>query len=292
MRITLGSGNRITIPREIVNQLGWNPGNGYELQIKDNSIVITALSEVTEDNTLAIKPKHLPVGLDIVSNIEDKDKYANPKLSPCGLVVRSKNMYVKQFCDKCKGKLVEGDIKLQCICPHTDIDDIINSRQEEVKSQPSLSDTPSNCEKFDIYYNKKEECIKYEPKKEVNQEVEVDTYKPKSRTKIIIEKLTENVNALNDKLDNKIKQLNTQENKVIEQPKVEAITQHKKDKKGKEQHHTGNTVMEFVTLDDFIKCRDCQEFFRHGMYLDGAFHCVQCAKKDFKKYLEEKEGNE
>lgn len=215
MEVMLTKRNQITIPKSLITKLNTKPGDMYDIEIVDNKITLTLIS----NNNNKQKSNTETKSSNIISNIEDIGKYSKPKLSPCNLIVRSKKSYIKQFCDKCKGQLVENDSAKQCMCE---------------------------------YYK--------------------STVSPKQVSKVIINELMNNVNKLNQSIDNTI---NTIEASCKKEDNIIADDN---------KHHKADTTMQYVKLDDYKKCKHCGEFFKSGILLDEVFHCINCAKEDFKKF--------
>ena len=115
MQIKLGTGNRITLPKDICNQLNLEIGQQLELEIVDDQIIISSNKIEKPVNKEIVKPKiekhieqkdnKVDSKIIIKSNLEDAIKYVDPKFSECGLVVRSKRRYLRDFCNVCKGQL-------------------------------------------------------------------------------------------------------------------------------------------------------------------------------------------
>ena len=120
MKGTLSKDRRISIPLNIVNEAGFIPGMPISIKVENNKIIIEKfneqediedkLNEVQKDLNKS-KQKEInstkPTSKNIIikSNIEDKNKYSRPYLSECGLVVRSKTRYIREFCEVCQGQL-------------------------------------------------------------------------------------------------------------------------------------------------------------------------------------------
>ena len=109
MKVKFGTGNRITIPKDIVNNYKLKEGEFLELNIEDGKLVLTKINNTKDVNKVEnYSNNKKPVTkskIEIKSNIQHKNEYAKPIVSDCGLVVRSKRKYLKEFCNECKGKL-------------------------------------------------------------------------------------------------------------------------------------------------------------------------------------------
>ena len=118
MKVKFGTGSRITIPKEIVNEYNLKEGEYLELRIINNKLELSRGITDIENNKEDVNKKENSIKnnitsnlnivkskIEIKSNIDEKDKYAKPILSDCGQVVRSKRKYLKEFCEVCKGQL-------------------------------------------------------------------------------------------------------------------------------------------------------------------------------------------
>ena len=128
MELLIGQKRRITIPKEIFEQSGLKEGDITNIIYADGKIIITKnTNENKTTNYMSVTPKQVKMepgtnktnkntsSIQIVSNIQDKDKYVRSTISECGLVVRSKRKYINQFCEKCKGQLIKDKQNCKCI---------------------------------------------------------------------------------------------------------------------------------------------------------------------------------
>ena len=120
--VTFGVGNRVVIPKTASSMLGWNTGDKLELVIENNKVYLQPVAEQNKienkDNT-AKQSKPVVVGTrKIVSNLEEGEKFKTKYYSPCKLVIRTKNRYLKEFCNDCKGLLVEDCKEKQHLCSY------------------------------------------------------------------------------------------------------------------------------------------------------------------------------
>lgn len=183
MEVTLGSGYRITIPREIRDQLHLKENTKLQLNIQDNKIILSAdltkdilnskeeikVEEIKEElSTKEIKPvlidrpkeyKKLTInGIKIESNLEEGEKFSRKVYSDCKLVIRTKRSYLEKFCSICQGELAY---------------------------QYGVLDHP--CK----YIN-------------IPERIEIEEPKKENPVKSIVKKLTDNISKLDKKLDDKI----------------------------------------------------------------------------------------
>lgn len=123
--VTFGVGNRVVIPKTASSMLGWNTGDKLKLVIENNKVYLQPVTEQNKienkDNTIK-QGKPVVVGTrKIVSNLEEGEKFKTKYYSPCKLVIRTKNRYLKEFCNDCKGLLVKDCKEKQHLCPYYDV---------------------------------------------------------------------------------------------------------------------------------------------------------------------------
>lgn len=122
--------NRITIPAEIRDAINLKDSDylDVKLDVENKNIVIDISDRdiSMSNNKKVTKTKKTPKKVDekvrasckkIEANYMDADKLYKAYYSPCGLLVRTKNSYVKSACERCQGKLVkeyEDRIDVQC----------------------------------------------------------------------------------------------------------------------------------------------------------------------------------
>lgn len=160
--VTFGVGNRVVIPKTASSMLGWNTGDKLELVIENNKVYLQPVTEQNKienkDNTVK-QSKPVVVGTrKIVSNLKEGEKFKTKYYSPCKLVIRTKNRYLKEFCNDCKGLLVEDCKEKQHLCSY------YNTQQ--TKEQPIKSEVETT-----IKVTKKQPIQKV-TQKELKQNVE------------------------------------------------------------------------------------------------------------------------
>ena len=112
--------NRITIPAEIRDRANLKDGDFLDVNLdgKTKNIIMSILDRgesVSKDkNVEKIKKTSKKVDSKVKSNCKkieanymDADKLYKAYYSECGLLVRTKNSYVRNACEKCQGKLAE-----------------------------------------------------------------------------------------------------------------------------------------------------------------------------------------
>lgn len=126
MNVTFGSGNRIVIPKEIRDSLNLQVGTLLDISIKDGNIVLSTsntgeqkdISTDTKKDIESINKVSYVGGIKIASNLEEGSKYSSKYYSPCKLVIRTKNSYLRKFCDRCKGLLTKQYNLDESVCPY------------------------------------------------------------------------------------------------------------------------------------------------------------------------------
>lgn len=167
MNVTFGSGNRIVVPKQIRDEMCLETGEVLNMYIDNGNIIISR----TEQNSNTINILHqfpkiqtkneqqilekLPQnvknikiidGVKIVSNLEEGEKFSKKYYSPCKLVIRTKNAYLKKFCEACKGTLLD-EYGENYNCPYkqnsikeTKVTDIVNNLKDNVKVLDTIID--------------------------------------------------------------------------------------------------------------------------------------------------------
>lgn len=128
MIVSLTNRNQITIPRDIIRQLGYKTGQPFELQFTNNQFVLTPVIQSSNEkiNDLNNKTKDCVTQPSISnkftrkieSNLQEGQKFKVKYYSPCKLVIRTKNSYLKQFCKDCDGYLAK---QYNVVCPYKQV---------------------------------------------------------------------------------------------------------------------------------------------------------------------------
>lgn len=116
MKVKLASGNRITIPKPFIQEHNLIEGQYLDLQMIEGKLVLTFLNTDSQpqiDKSKATKQTNKATKqIKLVSNLEEGQSLSKKYYSDCKLVIRTKNSYLKTFCEKCQG-LVERDNKTE-----------------------------------------------------------------------------------------------------------------------------------------------------------------------------------
>lgn len=275
MNITIGTGRRITIPADLFRQTNFKEGDTLDLQFVDNKFILTAVQPdcVTNESNTSVDDKSEKINVDssnkkvnsnkkvsttqnrftrkIVSNLEEGSKFSTKYYSPCELIIRTKNRYLREFCEDCKGELLKQGYEDNGKCKYID-------RIEEPKEQKK----PETVEQV----HEKPECnIINEQQKRVKMEPNVNkTHENKPK---ILDEIKNNVNKVKTKIDKEIDDLTSQDKKFLKE-------------KGKK------TIQPVRFSKGHIKCTDCGELHNTGFYIDGKFYCKKCTITDFRCYLD------
>ena len=156
--------NYITIPAEIRQQLNIKDGDFLDVSVDGNSFIVKHYVEDYDPNAkitmeLEKKPKSKSKPKQekkstgkkirkIEANFMDAPKLYKNYFSECGLVVRTKNRYVNDFCKDCQGQLAlewedRADVKCKYLASKTEekckdlekeINDKKGSRHEEIQN--------------------------------------------------------------------------------------------------------------------------------------------------------------
>lgn len=134
--VTFGVGNRVVIPKTASSMLGWNTGDKLELVIENNKVYLQPVTEQSKiENKVNIVKQSKPVVVGtrkIVSNLKEGEKFKTKYYSPCKLVIRTKNRYLKEFCNDCKGLLVEDCKEKQHLCSYYNTQ---QTKEQSIKSE-------------------------------------------------------------------------------------------------------------------------------------------------------------
>lgn len=146
--------NRITIPSEIRDAINLKDGEYLDVKLdvctKNIVISISGRSEPILEDKRVEKVKKTPKKVDakvksnckkIEANYMNADKLYKAYYSECGLLVRTKNSYVKNACEKCQGKLAkEYEDRIDVHCSYlsnkanTELDNPIKQEKSKVEN--------------------------------------------------------------------------------------------------------------------------------------------------------------
>lgn len=276
MRIRIGSGNRITIPKQFMLDNNIIANKDYEMEYIDGKIVIdvsavsfTETQNIQNVNEECVHNSITKPTVQIVSNLEQGKHFSRKVYSPCKLVIRTKRKYLDKFCEQCKGKLY-NDYKLQDnSCPYTkqckqdgivNVNDIVNKK--ETVAQNTIQDNVQQISTPNVS-SSNEDVINT-----------INEYKQHKN------ELVNNISKVNDTLNKHISEhiVNS-----ISTPKINTINRKVKHRNIKVR--SNNTTLQPVILDNYKKCTECGQFKDIGFLIDDKFYCKSCAVKDFTNYF-------
>jgi len=180
MEITLGSGYRITIPREIRDELQLKECSKLYMSIQNGNIIISTSNieiepQKTEENINIKETKEIEkeenqpkrqIGVrQIVSNLEEGKNFSKKIYSDCGLVIRTKHSYMDKFCEDCQGKLAYEYGVLDHPCKYINIPErveIEEPKKEEKPVKSIIKKLSENVKKLDQKIDKKIDTIEKE----------------------------------------------------------------------------------------------------------------------------------
>lgn len=149
--------HRLTIPQEIREKANI-PRNGIiEIYYDEKTGNVVISSKLREDEGHETK-LNVSSPRKIEANFMDADKLSRTCYSECGLIVRTKNRYVSDFCEDCQGQLAkewENRVDVQCSYLSK------KSRELRHKQNPKVEE-----KKIEESKNKDKEKKKEEKKKE------------------------------------------------------------------------------------------------------------------------------
>lgn len=169
--VTFGTNNRISIPTDVVKMLNLKQGMKLDLEVVNNSIVLKtpqnniqeedvktnktqekSLNKVSTQKTQTkVKTNISKPSRQIVSNLEEGQKFYKKYYSPCNLVIRTKTRYIKEFCEDCKGQLAEEYHVDKTMCPY-----LSNSQEESnTENKCTTKQNETVCKLQDLKATKK-----------------------------------------------------------------------------------------------------------------------------------------
>lgn len=159
MKITVSAGNRITIPKQLCNQLNINPGDSLDIIVDRDSLVLNKVNRSDDgkvsSNCQTCSTKH---ARSIVSNLEEGKKFKTKKYSECGLVIRTKTKYLNQFCEDCKGQLALEYGVLDHPCKYNNIPQRVeienNIEDKKASSKKIINELVKNISKIQTNLDK------------------------------------------------------------------------------------------------------------------------------------------
>ena len=295
--VKLSTGNRLTIPKTICEQLNLLQGDTLYLSIDNNNIILsknkTAIVNATkvsvsrqltsnlidnynqQNEELATVPELVKNDKTLSKfkpNLEDLGKYEHQKLSDCGLVVKTKTKYIKAFCDSCKGQLLDnypeyGDKP----CSYKDIP------SELYVGEKTGNDVSTIMESKTIHTTSN-----------VNNEAQLDVVK--EDTLVNNSNVVDNTEIVSKDINvkNEVQKL-LEQNKTITADIYQNLSKINKKEKYRESnsnyYRCKETFLKPVKLSNYIHCQNCGFLYNNGFLIDEDFYCKDCTIQDFKNYI-------
>lgn len=291
MKIHIGVGNRLTIPKQFMLDHDIESNREYNMYFSDGKIVIdvsgadvdNVQTNSTEDNKCDMNVsmhKELideETGTDskykytLKSNIEDADKLSRKVFSPCSLIVKTKRKYVSALCEKCRGYLYNEYKLKDNSCPYLIVDDSTNNSCD-------TEDTQSIDNKTNVMDKPIEQVIKDTNSRNTPIDNTTKSVTPNQQ-------LIENI----DSIKNTAKSIAANISKVseyIDNLQNKTVINKSRRKSKNLVVRNNSTTLNFISLDDYKQCSKCHEYVDSGFLIDDDFFCKECASKDFKNYLD------
>ena len=161
MKVTIRSGYRIAVPKDVRDELQLEEGSELELTIKNGNIILKPkqILKVTKEP----KPK---IGVRrIVSNLEEGKNFSNKIYTECRLVIKTKRSYINKFCEECQGKLAYEYGVLDHPCKYINIPERVEVEEPKKEEKPVKSiikKLSENVKKLDKKLDKKIDTIQKE----------------------------------------------------------------------------------------------------------------------------------
>lgn len=185
MIATIPDSRRITIPKQIFDQSNLPLGTKVDITFDGEKFLLTPVLETNKNNEVkkdffVEKPKIESKNKsnnseskkrEIVSNLEQGLSYKKQYFSKCGLVIRTKNKYLKDFCNDCKGKLVDDyNLEIEKCCNYR------GNRLNQFKKVEHKTQTPVIKDRVDTLRKTKKILIDNinENKKQIEQKIDKD----------------------------------------------------------------------------------------------------------------------
>ena len=197
MDVKIGAGRRITIPAELFKETQFKEGDILDLRYEKGDFILSPKyflieneetikklnksNEIQEDKSVTLNENKSSISntftRKIVSNLEEGRKFSRQVLSECGLVIRTKQSYLNQFCNTCQGQLAKEYGIKDHPCR------FISEEKSEIDISKDISEIKSKLDNEHVINN--------------------NTDKIKS-----IDNINKNIEILHKKLDSKIEHIN------------------------------------------------------------------------------------
>lgn len=255
--------HRITIPTEIRNRANILDGEYLDIDLDENTGIITIKRESNVDNKVKSPQSETKVtknsNIDsksrkpaaatnkkIEANFMDADKLYNKCFSECGLLVRTKRSYVRNACEKCKGKLAEDwsdRVEIHCSYLENKYKDRLNE-QDDCRESTNIN------------------SIRKQAKKDIDD-------------------LSSNIKKAVKSIDNQINDLKDPVSKI---GRVKITN--RKSKSSKKNNLYEDTIIEPIAYkDESVRCTKCGLYYSKGFNVGDEFMCKSCTIEDFKDFM-------
>lgn len=264
-KITVGTGYRVSLTKALCEENHISEGDSYEV-IVDNEGVITLYpcKEIESNDIKEIKfesevlKKPINKNEEFVSNLDEGQNFYNKCYSECGLIIRTKKKYLKQYCERCRGQLLDNYTDGSYVCPYLKTidssDDILDSKNSDKVISPIIEDTSGTVNTVSDL--KLKDVIRVEDKEQAKQ-----------NNKFLVDSINKHIEQLLQSLKVDIQNENDEEINV---------------------QSRANTSIEPVAYNHYHICDKCSKECQSGFILDKTmFLCKDCIKEDFIKYLKE-----
>lgn len=191
MKITVSYGNRITIPKQICNELKLVKGDTLEVFVDGHNLVLTRCENCTDkDEKLNIKStskSNKKVGVrQIVSNLDEGKNYKTKKYSECGLVIRTKTKYLDSFCEECRGQLALDHGVLNHPCKYINIPERVEVKENKPTSASNkiIDELVKNINKAQTKLDKDIDNLSLNNKVKIHNHINKNSLSTNGNTKI------------------------------------------------------------------------------------------------------------
>ena len=262
--VRVGSEYRLSLTKLFCQEVGINIGDSYEVSVGQDGVLTlyptiklnvenqnsnekTVFIEKGEDDKNNIQVSKNCKKEEFKSNLEEGKNYSKKYYTECGLIIRTKRKYLDNYCDRCRGQLLDNykDGCYSCKYKST----LVTTLEEPSINEEDTSDRNSLLK----------DIIRKEDKETAKQ-----------NNKFVVASINKHIEEL-------LKSLSASSENNINTKKLED--------KISQKARTLLSPISFNHYHTCDKCND--DFKNGFLIDNKRFLCKSCAKEDFIKYLKE-----
>ena len=249
------------------------------------NLIETIPNKIEETSNLVVNGIKLSGSLEFVPNLDESQNFYRKCYSECGLLCRTKPKYIKQYCQKCRGQmLAEEERSKYCsyiITANTDNIDNIDNTDNNTDNNDNIDNIKDinnndNTDNINSIKNEEMSYIEKAPNIKVKQISDIEIKPSIAKVaildnKTLISNITNNITAINKKLDNDIQDI------VFDQIDID---------------FKDETYIQPIKYRHHHQCHVCDEFKDSGFLInDEHFLCRTCTVRSFINYRKLKRRN-